>query len=127
MNWIPEKDTLIELKSENLIHIGKVAKIRDRVSVIKFGLWKTYNEKRELLYEGEYKIGIYTYCDVVPSEHKYHYKTGIWKFYNMFDIPEEVALAFIPKNLKYLTDVKEQKYYLGYIHLLKKRIIYPKD
>ena len=97
-NGIPEKDTLIEIQNGKLLSIGKVAVSKNGVSIMKFGNWKNYNENGILISKGEYKIGKYIDCGMGgPEQTFYHYKTGIWEFYN--DKGEtDFELEFIPKE-----------------------------
>ncbi|OCK41826.1 hypothetical protein BA195_13625 [Tenacibaculum soleae] len=97
-NGIPEKDTLIEIKNGKLLSVGKVAVSKNGTSVMKFGNWKNYNENGILKSKGEYKIGKYVDCGVGGIEQMfYHYKTGIWEFYNNKG-ETELKLEFIPKE-----------------------------
>lgn len=95
---IPTNDTLVELKYTNgkLKGQGKLAVAKDEVSILKFGLWKEYDENGILKAEGNYKIDSYLDCCTAGlCRAFYYYRTGEWKYFDdqgVFDF----SLNYVP-------------------------------
>ncbi|GAB5474253.1 MAG: hypothetical protein Mars2KO_23520 [Maribacter sp.] len=82
---LPERDSLITKCNENdvVTGIGKIAMDGKTPSNIKVGHWREYNASGILVSEGDYKIGEYvTCCYVAYCLNFYHYRSGIWKYYD---------------------------------------------
>ena len=105
---LPDKDTLITkcVAMGTMTGIGKMALDGKEVSNLKVGHWKEYNSKAILKSEGTYKIGSYTECCYSGfCSRFYHYKTGIWKYYdNKGNLSYE--LNFVPSKIHFVTNCK---------------------
>ena len=103
-NGIPTNDTLVELKYTNgkLKGQGNFAVAEDEVSILRFGLWKEYDENGILKAEGNYKIGSYLDCCTAGlCRAFYYYRTGEWKYFDekgVFDF----SLNYVP--IEHLVD-----------------------
>lgn len=84
-NGKPLRDSLIvHLWWNDTLSIGRYAVTsNNNLSVLKTGYWKTNFSNGKKRDEGEYKIGSFVDCCVAGYCMKYyHYKSGIWKYYN---------------------------------------------
>lgn len=97
-NGIPANDTLVELKYTNgkLKGQGKFAVAEDEVSVLRFGLWKEYDENGILKAEGSYKIGSYLDCCTAGlCRAFYYYRIGEWKYFDEQGVLD-FSLDYVP-------------------------------
>lgn len=115
LEYIDSSNSIVKLKRDI-----SVDEFRDFRYLIKSNDWSS---DKDMLYgEGEYNIGNYTFCGLVPEEINYKYKVGKWKFWNLnkqliaegeFEIDSALALGrggcnymmkiskVIPKNWKF--------------------------
>lgn len=107
-NGMPEKDSLIITKKNGIvISEGKYAVYNKKISNIKVGYWKEYNNEGKLTREGNYKIGSYLQCCAGgPCKQYYFYRDGIWKFY---ENEIEYQLNFEPEELYIDTSCKSNE------------------
>lgn len=83
-NGIPENDTLTELKNKKgtVIGIGKMAVADNKVSDLKFNLWKEFDSDGILTAEGNYKISSFIDCGMGGAFRAfYYYRIGKWKYF----------------------------------------------
>ena len=103
---LPERDTLVT-KCNNkdiLTGIGKMALDGKMLSNLKVGHWKEYNLNGTLKSEGHFKIGSYVQCCYAgPCNQFYHYRTGIWKYYNDKGVLS-YELEFVPTKIHIITN-----------------------
>ncbi len=99
-NGIPENDTLIELKNKKgtVIGIGKMAVADNKVSDLKFNLWKEFDSDGILYAEGNYKINSYIDCGMGGAFRAfYYYRIGKWKYFKK-NGELDFALDFVSKE-----------------------------
>ncbi|MEP3209739.1 MAG: hypothetical protein ABJN95_11140 [Maribacter sp.] len=102
---LPDKDTLVTKcnDKEILTGIGKIALDGKELSNLKAGHWKEYNSNGILKREGNYKIGSYIQCCFAgPCNQYYHYKSGIWKYYDD-EGSLSYELEFVPSKIHIVT------------------------
>lgn len=102
---LPDKDTLVSKcnDKEILTGIGKMALDGKEISNLKAGHWKEYNSNGILKREGSYKIGSYIQCCFAgPCNQYYHYRSGIWKYYDD-DGLLSYELEFVPSKIHIIT------------------------
>jgi hypothetical protein len=81
---LPDKDSLAtEKKNDKIIGKGSYAVTGDRLTNIKVGQWKEYDDYGILRTEGNYKMSSFTDCCTGGlCKSFYYYRSGTWRFYN---------------------------------------------
>ena len=95
------KDSLVsEFDGSYLMGRGHYARAKTgEVDYRKTGYWQYYYPNGKLKMEGSYKIGNYVQCCIHgPCMVYYHYRDGIWKYYNE-DGSHKFELTFVPQML----------------------------
>ena len=107
-NGLPEKDTIVEVKKDEIILEKGALAISKKYgkSDLRVGYWKEYSENGTLKMEGNYKLSSYIGCGVGgPFRAFNYYRTGLWKIYdNSGELKYE--LNFEPTELHINTSCK---------------------